>query len=170
MTREDTRHEPEGLSPGAQRAHPTTPAGRRGARAPINRLRAGVPQNLAARRRTSLSKIRLGVNSATWGRTSTEPPEQAARAAGRTGKLSRSVGDQAQRPLPPAFQRRAANPSKRVRQEKKAMRAQLREKTIEPASFAEDTELPMTPGRVHEKSATNAEPRRGDGAQSIAVR
>lgn len=119
---------------------------------------------------TSLSKIRLGVNSATWGRTSTEPPEQAARAAGRTGKLSRSVGDQAQRPLPPAFQRRAANPSKRVRQEKKAMRAQLREKTIEPALFAEDTELPMTPGRVHEKSATNAEPRRGDGAQSIAVR
>lgn len=119
---------------------------------------------------TSLSKIRLGVNSATWGRTSTEPPEQAARAAGRTGKLSRSVGDQAQRPLPPAFQRRAANPSKRVRQEKKAMRAQLREKTIEPTLFAEDTELPMTPGRVHEKSATNAEPRRGDGAQSIAVR
>lgn len=119
---------------------------------------------------TSLSKIRLGVNSATWGRTSTEPPEQAARAAGRTGKLSRSVGDQAQRPLPPAFQRRAANPSKRVRQEKKAMRAQLREKTIEPALFAEDTELPMTPGRVHEKSATNAEPPRGDGAQSIAVR
>lgn len=119
---------------------------------------------------TSLSKIRLGVNSATWGRTSTEPPEQAARAAGRTGKLSRSVGDQAQRPLPPAFQRRAANPSKRVRQEKKAMRTQLREKTIEPALFAEDTELPMTPGRVHEKSATNAEPRRGDGAQSIAVR